>query len=139
MIVKAQDLQASYCKSINVTSPNNITKPGFPDITDVDDETVWKKRKILITGDSILSGVRESKMSKRRLIKVRYFPGARIPYMFFSLVPLLHKKPDKMILHIGTNDSTFYSATETVEKIGKLKKYILEQLTTVKSVISTPI
>ena len=137
MIVKAQALQASYCKSINVTSPNNLTKPGFPDITDVDDETVWKKRKILITGDSILSGVRESKMSKRRLIKVRYFPGARIRDMFFYLVPLLHKNPDKMILHIGTNDSTFHSATETVEEIGKLKQYILEQLPTVKLVIST--
>ena len=39
-----------------------------------------------------------------------------------------------MILHIGTNDSAFYSATE----IGKLKQYILEQLHTVKLVISTP-
>ena len=73
-------------------------------------------------------------MSKRRLIKVRYFPGARIRDVFL----LLHKKPDKMILHIGTNDSTFYSATEIVEEIGKLKQYILEQLPTVKLVISTP-
>ena len=51
-------------------------------------------------------------MSKRRLIKVRYFPGARIRDTFFYLVPLLHKKPKKMILHIGTNESTIYSATE---------------------------
>ena len=43
-----------------------------------------------------------------------------------------------MILHIGTNDSTFYSATEIVEEIGKVKQYILEQLPTVKLVISTP-
>ena len=56
----------------------------------------------------------------------------------FYLVLLLHKKPDKMILHIGTNDSTFYSATETVEEIGKLKQYILEQLPIVKLVMSTP-
>ena len=73
-------------------------------------------------------------MSKRRLIKIRYFPGARICDVFL----LLHKKHDKMILHIGTNDSTFYSATEIVEEIGKLKQYILEQLPTVKLVISTP-
>ena len=126
LIVKVQYLQASYCKSTNVTSPNNLTKLGFPDITDVDDETVWKKGTTLITGDSILSGLRESKMSKRRLIKVRYFPGARIRDMFFYLVPLLHKKPGNRILHIGTNDSTFYSATEIVEGIGKLKQYILE-------------
>ena len=39
-----------------------------------------------------------------------------------------------MILHIGTNNSTSYSATEIVEEIGKLKQYILEQLPTVKLV-----
>ena len=66
-------------------------------------------------------------MCKRRPIKVRYFPGARIHDMFFYLVSLLHKKPDKMVLHIGTNDSTFYSATEIVEEIGKIKQYILEK------------
>ena len=64
LIVKSQDLQASCCKSINVTSPNNLTKPDFPDITDADDEIVGKKRTVLITGNSILSGLRESKMSK---------------------------------------------------------------------------
>ena len=64
LMVKAQDLQASYCKSVNVTLPNNLTKPGFPDITDVDDGTVWKNGTTLITGDSILSGLRESKMFK---------------------------------------------------------------------------
>ena len=37
-----------------------------------------KKGTVLITGDSILSGPRESKMSKRSLIKVYYFPEARI-------------------------------------------------------------
>ena len=64
LILKAQDLQASYCKFLNVTSPNNLIKPGFPDITDVDDETVWKKGTVIVTGDSILSGLREKKMSK---------------------------------------------------------------------------
>ena len=88
LIVKSQDLQANCCKSINVTSPNNLTKPDFPDITDADDEIVGKKRTVLITGNSILSGLRESKMPKWRLIKVCYFPGARIRDMFFYLVPL---------------------------------------------------
>ena len=43
-----------------------------------------------------------------------------------------------MILHIKTNYSTFYSATEIVEEIGKLKQYILEQLPTVRLVILAP-
>ena len=64
LTVKAQDLQISYCKFINVISPNSLTKVGFPDITDVDDETVWEKGTILLISNSIISGLRESKMSK---------------------------------------------------------------------------
>ena len=64
LTVKSQDLQARCCKPINVTSPNNLTKPDFPDITDVDDEIVWKKGTVLITGNSILSGLRERTGSK---------------------------------------------------------------------------
>lgn len=58
--------------------------------------------------------------------------------MFFYLVPLVHKIPDKMMLHIGTYHSPFYINTETVKEARKLKKYILEQFYTVKLVISTP-
>ena len=57
--------------------------------------------------------------------------------MFFYLVSLVHKIPDKMMLHIGTYHSPFYSTTETVKETRKLKKYILEQFYIVKLVIST--
>lgn len=77
-IVKVKDLQASYCQLINVTSTNNLTKPGFPDITNVDDETVLKKVAVLVTGESILCLLSETKMFKRRFIKVFYFSGVRI-------------------------------------------------------------
>ena len=55
------------------------------ELRDVNYETVWKKGTVLVTGDSIVSGLRESKMFKRRLIKVRYFPGASIRDMFLYL------------------------------------------------------
>ena len=113
MIVNVQDLQASYHKFVKVTSPNNLTKPGFPDITDVDDETVWKKVPVLVPGNSITPSLRESELSERMLIKVCCFPETTIRDVFF------------------------YSATEIVEKTGKLKQYILELLPTVKLVIST--
>ena len=108
-----QDLQASCHKFVNVTSPNNLTKSGFPDIADVDDETVWKKGTVLVTGNSITPSLRESEISERMLIKVCCFTEVRICDVFF------------------------YSATQIVEKTGKLKQYILELLPTVKLVIST--
>ena len=58
-------------------------------------------------GDSILSGLREHKMSHRRSLKVRYFPGARMADMKYYSVPLLIKQPEPIILHIGTNDAPF--------------------------------
>ena len=64
LIVNVQDLQASYHKFVKVTSPNNLTKPGFPDIADVDDETVWKKGTVLVTGNSITPSLRESEISE---------------------------------------------------------------------------
>ena len=38
LIVKPQDIQSSYCKFINVASPNILTKPGFPNISEVNKE-----------------------------------------------------------------------------------------------------
>ena len=50
--------------------------------------------------DSILSGLREYEMSRRKSIKVRTFPGATINHMKFFAVPLLndapHFTPDEM-------------------------------------------
>ena len=58
-------------------------------ITSISGSEVWKKGTVLIVGDSIVSGLRESKMSFQRNIKVRFFPGARIQDIYYYLVPLL--------------------------------------------------
>ena len=75
-----------------------------------------------------MSGLRESKMSFRRNIKVRFFPGARIQDMYYYLVPLLRKRPDKIILHVGTNDAPHMKADEMPEELCKLKSLIWEML-----------
>ena len=93
---------------------------------------------MLIVGDSIVSGLRESKMSFRRNIKVRFFPGARIQDMHYYLVPLLRKRPDKIILHVGTNHAPHIKADEMLEELGKLKSLILEMLPSVKIILSAP-
>ena len=63
----------------------------------------WKKGTTLIVSDPMLSGLKESKMSQKRLIKVRTFHGATIEDMKFFVVPYLKKKPDNIIIHVGTN------------------------------------
>ena len=45
----------------------------------------WKKLTTLVIGDSILSGLREYKMSKQKAREIRTFPGAIIGYMKFFI------------------------------------------------------
>ena len=59
----------------------------------------------LIAGDSILSGLRENKMSRRKLIKIRTFPGAAIQNIRFFIVPNLKENPEKIVRHVRTNDA----------------------------------
>ena len=97
-----------------------------------------EERSMLIVEYSVVSGLRESKMSFRRNIKVRFSPGARIQDMYYYLVPLLQKRPDKIILHAGTNDAPHIKADKMLEELGKLKSLIWEVLPSVKIILSAP-
>ena len=66
------------------------------------------KGTCLIAGDPMVEGIDERRMSSKRLVKVRKFPGATISDMYHYLIPLLEKKPDHVILHVGTNDVLNY-------------------------------
>ena len=74
----------------------------------------------------------------RRNIKVRFFPEARIQDMYYYLVPLLRKRPDNIIIHVGTIDAPHVKADEMLEKLGKLKSLIWGMLPSVKIILSVP-
>ena len=69
--------------------------------------------------DSIMSGLRESKMSFRRNIKICFLPGERIQHMYYYLVKLLRKRPDKIFLHVGTKNEPRIKVAEMLEELGK--------------------
>ena len=123
----------------NISEPEHALENKLPNwFTSISDSEVWKKGTVLIVGDSVVSGLRESKMSFRRNIKVRFFPGARIQDMCYYLVPLLRKRTNKVILHVGTNDAPHIRADEILEELGKLKNLIWEMLPSVKIILSAP-
>ena len=80
-----------------------------------------------------MCGSRESKISFRRNIKVRVFLGIRIQDLYHYLVPLLRKRPDKIILHVGTNDAP---RIKTDVMLDKLKCLIWKMLPFVKTILS---
>ena len=61
----------------------------------------------MIAGDSRIAGLRETKLSRNRKVKVRFFSGTKTKNFYYHLVPLLKKKPYNIILHFGTNDPPY--------------------------------
>ena len=72
----------------------------------INDNNLWPKDTILITGSSILNGIDENRLNSKFNVKVRAFSGAYVDDMYDYLAPLLKKKPSVIILQIGSNDAT---------------------------------
>ena len=92
----------------------------------------------LIIGDTILGGVDEKKMRKYR-VKVRAHGGAYVDDIYDFIAPLLRKKTDYIILHVGANASQINKSAKTIfDEIINLKTYIEQTLPKTKVFLSCP-
>ena len=89
-------------------------------------------------GDSILSGLREHKLLRRKMIKKPTFPGATITNMKLFAVPLPKKKLDKVIAHVGTNETSHFTADEMFKNMKELRLLIQKMVPSAKIIISSP-
>ena len=55
------------------------------------------------------------------------------------IVPLLRKRPSRIITHIGTNDAAFSNAKKIAEDLLKLQEFIISQLPECHVIISSPV
>ena len=78
-------------------------------------------------------------MSRRKMIKVRTFPGATTSDMKLFAVPLLKKKPDKVIAHVGTNDAFQFTPDEIFKNMKELRLLIQKMTPSAKIIISSPV
>ena len=67
---------------------------------------------------------REPKLSRNKKIKVRFLPGAKTEDLQYHLVSYLKKKPDNIIIHIGTNDSPYKSEDLIYKELLNVKQII---------------
>ena len=95
---------------------------------------LWKRGTILIIGDSMLYGLDESRL---KTCKVRIYPGASIEDMHYNLIPLLRKKPTTIIVHAGANNCVNDNSTQIIEKLLRLKDFILQRLPNCKVIFSS--
>ena len=78
-------------------------------------------------------------MSVNQQVKVRSFPGATTHDMKDYIKPLLKKKPDNVILHIGTNNAVNEPSRNILNEILMLKTMVENTLPSAKVVVSNVI
>ena len=105
------------------------------------DVSSWKSGTILIAGASILQGLDETKMSRTGRVKVRSHGGATIKDMRDHLNAHLRKKPDRLILHVHSNDASSKetSADDMFDRLIDLKTFAEGKVPNLKVTFSCPI
>ena len=73
------------------------------------DEQIWikikqNKKKVVITGDSMLNGIHEKRMSKNYWVKINGFPVGTSATILENIDQLVKSKSEFLIVHAGTND-----------------------------------
>ena len=68
-----------------------------------------RKPKIFLVGDSMVRDIKGWLLSRNKTVKVHTFPGSTTEDIESFLIPLLKRKPDQILLHVGTNDLKSYS------------------------------
>ena len=95
------------------------------------------KSNTVIVGDSMTKYVKGWEMSSAtNRVTAKSFPGASIEDMTDFIKPILRKKPDKIILHIGTNNLRNDEATTVADGITNLAHSIEQQCPDIEIIIS---
>ena len=76
----------------------------------------------------MINAIEKKKLQKHGSVNFFYFPGARINDMNHHLMPIIAKRPDCSIFHVGTNDATAKTSRKIIDDLLMLKCSILKQL-----------
>ena len=85
----------------------------------------WRKGTPLITGDSMIAGFRESKLSSNKEDKGAIFSWRKNRRSNVSLNPKTKKKPDNIIIHSRMNDAPYKNENVLYEELTQIKDLIM--------------
>ena len=112
----------SACATTNAESSNSAKSNCMKeDLKQKKDSIINNKSKrkpqIFIVGDSMTRDLKGWLMARDKAVKVYTFPGASCEDMENYLVPLMNRKPDQILLHVGTNDLRAGTPADIANKI----------------------
>ena len=94
------------------SSPSSNSKQNIENQTEPS-----SKKKIVLTGDSMVNGISEKGLSVNHKIKIINFPGGTSEKILEKLDVIIKEKPDDLIVQVGIN-----GITNNVNLLTKVKK-----------------
>ena len=112
------------CLDKNLTVKNkSMETPQFKVTRKTPSNTI--KKKVFVVGDSITKFLRSDELStSERSVTVMKHPGCSTEDMTDYIKPIARKKPDTILLHVGTNDLT--KGINTMKNVRKCVEAIRE-------------
>ena len=116
-ILKQKNETNNNTSSVNKTVTENDeivetergnSSPSFNSKQKIETQTEpLSKKKIVLTGDSMVNGISEKGLSVNHKVKIVNFPGGTREKILEKLDIIIKEKPDDLIAHDGTNDITY--------------------------------
>ena len=96
-----------------------------------------RKKSVIILGDSMTYNIQGRKLSKDKHVVSKSFSGCTVDDMSDFVKPFLRRKPDEIILHIGTNNLSTDEPRQLGEKIVDLARFIEQESQSTKLAVSS--
>ena len=94
-----------------------------------------KKRKVVVTGDSLLKGISEKGFSRNHQVTVKNFPGGTSEKVLEKIENLVANKPECIIIHARTND--IINGINSLNSVKKIVKNVKKSSPNTKLVFSS--
>ena len=103
-----------------------------------DQQQSQAKTSVVVAGDSMIKYVKGWELSTgQQNVSVKSFSGATVDDMTDFLKPTSRKHPDKLIIHVGTNDLRKSDPKTVADKVSNLAKQFKKGSSNTKIVISS--
>ena len=127
-------VEAVLDNSVPISAPNNYKEVNLHFAETIDSTTDQFKALI----EKARKFTEDNDFTVNDRVHSSSFPVVKCDDFYHYAITLINKKPDRTVLHIGTNNTPYCMPEKMVDQILGLKNFILQKLPTCEIIISTP-